>query len=82
MRDQNFDSITVSKLCATAGVSHMSFYRNYSIIHDIFKDLALVFSYEVIDAVGSPFRNGTSADLQKAVKTLAEKIAPIPSTLA
>ena len=55
---QEFDTITVSKLCEVAGVSRMSFYRNYSIIHDIFNELAVDLNLEIIDAVGSPFRNG------------------------
>jgi AcrR family transcriptional regulator len=59
LHTHSFDSISISKLCSVAGVSRMSFYRNYTIIYDIFHEFAVELNVEIINAVGSPFRNGT-----------------------
>ena len=59
LKNNRFKDITVSKLCLKAGVSRMSFYRNYSILDDIFKEIAIDLNVDIIKRSGSPFRNGT-----------------------
>jgi len=71
MRDYDFDNISISKLCNVAGVSRMSFYRNYEIMNDLLKEIAMDFNIDIINNVGSPFRDGT--DLNWYLKTF-EKI--------
>ena len=65
--NQDFNTISVSRLCKVAGVSRMSFYRNYTVIHDIFHELAVDLNLDIIKEVGSPFRNGT--DINWYIKT-------------
>ena len=70
----DFDSISISKLCDYAGVSRMSFYRNYSIIYDIFHEFAVELNTEIINNVGSPFRNGTDIHwYEKTFEMIASK---------
>lgn len=61
-REKEYKEITVSELCRTAGFSRMAFYRNYSVIDDIFHEIASDMNNMVIDAVGSPFRNNTTRE--------------------
>ncbi len=60
--EKDFQSITVSELCRTAGFSRMAFYRNYNVINDIFHELAMDLNNMIINAVGSPFRTNTTRD--------------------
>ena len=61
IRDRSYKDLTVSELCRKAGVSRMAFYRNYQVVNDLFREAAGDLNREILDAVGSPFRSGTSA---------------------
>ena len=61
MKEKDYRDVTVSELCRKAGVSRMTFYRNYDIINDLFRETAVDLNDEIISALGSPFRSGTTA---------------------
>ncbi len=61
-REKAYKEITVSELCRTAGFSRMAFYRNYTIIDDIFHELATDMNTMVVNTVGSPFRIKTTRE--------------------
>lgn len=62
MREKSYKDLSVSELCRKAGVSRMAFYRNYRVVNDLFEDAARDLNGEILRAVGSPFRAGTSND--------------------
>lgn len=51
--------ISVTELCKKAGVSRMAFYRNYQVMNDLFRELAVDLNNMIIDSIGSPFRSTT-----------------------
>ena len=62
MKEKSYKELSVSELCRKAGVSRMAFYRNYQVVNDLFQEAATDLNEEIIRAVGSPFRAGTSND--------------------
>ena len=62
MREKSYKDLSVTELCRKAGVSRMAFYRNYSIISDLFRETAVDLNGEIVHALGSPFRERTGKD--------------------
>ena len=62
LKNYDFEDISVSKLCNVAGVSRMSFYRNYKISNDILRDIAMDFNNDIVKNFGSPFKGNVSLD--------------------
>ena len=60
MREKSYKELSVSELCRKAGVSRMGFYRHYQVIDDLFRETARDLNGKILDALGSPFRKGTS----------------------
>lgn len=60
IRERPYRDLTVAELCRRAGVSRMAFYRNYQVVNDLFREAATDLNQEILRAVGSPFRAGTS----------------------
>lgn len=57
--ERSLQEISITALCKKAGVSRMAFYRNYSIIEDVFYEIASDLNHEVSVTIGSPFRTST-----------------------
>lgn len=67
IQDKSLSSISVSELCKKAGVSRMTFYRNYQSIEDIFvRHLSEIFdSYKADDAKAA--RSGIYCDREHII---------------
>lgn len=69
---RGFKSLSITELCNKAGVSRMAFYRNYSVINDVFNEIAYDLNNAVIEKIGSPFRVNTDRNWYlQAFKTIA-----------
>lgn len=62
---RDFKSLSITELCKKAGVSRMAFYRNYTVINDVFNEIAYDLNNDVISEIGSPFRVETSHEWYK-----------------
>lgn len=60
--EKPYDEITIIELCKKAGVSRMGFYGNFKTKHDIIKKIVLDINMELVDRIGSPFRNSTNGN--------------------
>ena len=63
MKQKPYDKITISELCIKAGVSRTAFYGNFKTKDDLLTLYVLNMNTEIINKIGSPFRNDTSLDL-------------------
>ncbi|MGN1062478.1 MAG: TetR/AcrR family transcriptional regulator [Candidatus Scatosoma sp.] len=52
-----YEEIKITALCKKAGVSRMAFYGNFSSKDDILKSVITDLQKELIERIGSPFRN-------------------------
>ncbi len=59
MKEKPFDKITITELCKKAGVSRMAFYKNYHDTEELLLDIFIDGNTEMIEEIGSPFRNTT-----------------------
>jgi len=55
MKEQEYKSITVTKICEKAGFSRMAFYANYSSKDDIMAEVIAALQDIIAKHVGSPF---------------------------
>ncbi len=62
MKQKPYDKITISELCIKAGVSRTAFYGNFKTKDDLLTLYVLNMNTELINKIGSPFRNDTSLD--------------------
>ena len=62
MKKKSFDRISITELCAKAGVSRMSFYRSFEGKTDILKKLAARISDDFIKRTGINYRNNPLKD--------------------
>lgn len=62
MKQKPYDKITISELCIKAGVSRTAFYGNFKTKDDLITLYVLNMNTELINKIGSPFRNDTSLD--------------------
>lgn len=62
---RDFKDLSITELCNKAGVSRMAFYRNYSVINDVFNEIAFDLNDAVIREIGSPFRAATTREWYK-----------------
>lgn len=62
MKQKPYDKITISELCIRAGVSRTAFYGNFKTKDDLLTLYVLNMNTELINKIGSPFRNDTSLD--------------------
>lgn len=62
MKQKPYDKITISELCTKAGVSRTAFYGNFKTKDDLLTLYVLNMNTELINKIGSPFRNDTSLD--------------------
>lgn len=60
--DKDYKEVAVTELCRKAGVSRMAFYRNYSIVSDVFFEIASDLNQDLIAVIGSPFRQKTTRE--------------------
>ena len=60
MKQKPYDKITISELCIKAGVSRTAFYGNFKTKDDLLTLYVLNMNTELINKIGSPFRNDTS----------------------
>lgn len=56
---KKFADISITELCAKAGVSRMAFYSNYDSKDDLFEQIVRSLNKDLVDAVGSPFEHST-----------------------
>lgn len=59
---RDFKELSITELCKKAGVSRMAFYRNYSVINDVFNEIAYDLNDDVVRQIGSPFRVETTRE--------------------
>ena len=62
MKQKPYNKITISELCIKAGVSRTAFYGNFKTKDDLLTLYVLNMNTELINKIGSPFRNDTSLD--------------------
>lgn len=62
MKNNDYNSITITALCKKAGVSRMAFYNNYKTLDNVIKSIVNNVNYEIVNAVGSPFRDEITED--------------------
>ena len=57
LKDDNIKDISISRLCAVAGVSRTAFYRNYQTIEDVLTDIIRNFALELAGKITSDIYN-------------------------
>lgn len=57
LKDEKIHNITISRLCAVAGVSRTAFYRNYKSIEDVLEDKIKDFGLEIASKISSDIYN-------------------------
>lgn len=57
-----YERITITQLCKKAGVSRMAFYGNFTSKDEILKSIITGLQRQLIDRVGSPFRQPVTKD--------------------
>lgn len=62
MKNNEYNSITITALCKKAGVSRMAFYNNYKTIDNVIKSIVNDVNDEIVNTLGSPFRDGITED--------------------
>ena len=55
LEKKSLQAISVSELCAKAGVSRMTFYARYKTKENLFEQIIRTLNKDFINAVGSPF---------------------------
>lgn len=78
---KDYDSITVTELCAKAGVSRMAFYGNFTSKDDIINKIVYDLQSEMLNRLGSPFRQEVTlkwyVDMFSFVKEKADVLHPL-----
>lgn len=74
--EKPYDKITIMELCQKAGVSRMGFYGNFKTKHDIIKKIVLDINMELVDKLGSPFRNSTDSNWYYKVMQFVKEKSP------
>ena len=75
MNKQTFSSITITALCKKAGVSRVAFYNNYNSKEDLLEKIVLEHIKQLIEKIGSPFREYTNADwYSKMLESVKEDV--------
>lgn len=74
--EKPYDKITIMELCQKAGVSRMGFYGNFKTKHDIIKKIVLDINLELVERIGSPFRNSTNSDWYYNVMLFVKEKSP------
>ena len=74
--EKPYDKITIMELCQKAGVSRMGFYGNFKTKHDIIKKIVLDINMELVERIGSPFRNSTNSDWYYNVMLFVKEKSP------
>ena len=78
IQEKSYKELSVTELCRKAGVSRMSFYRNYKVVNDLFNEAAVELNGEILRVVGSPFRRGTTnAWYEEAFRIIAQHRAEV-----
>lgn len=62
MDSAEYQSISITELCKTAGVSRMAFYNNYKTKDDIIFSVIRDANKEIFEAIGSPFTDNISIE--------------------
>ena len=53
MKNNDYNSITITELCKKAGVSRMAFYNNYKTLDNVIKSIVNNVNYEIVNTVQS-----------------------------
>ena len=53
MKNNDYNSITITALCKKAGVSRMAFYNNYKTLDNVIKSIVNNVNYEIVNTVQS-----------------------------
>ncbi|MGN1103913.1 MAG: TetR/AcrR family transcriptional regulator [Candidatus Coproplasma sp.] len=72
-----YDKITITELCAKAGVSRMAFYSNFDSKDEILKEIIMSLQDELVERYGSPFRSAPSYEWYIGLLTLAKEKSSI-----
>lgn len=78
MKEKDYQKISITDICKTAGVSRMAFYNNYQTKDNLLKESIVQSTKSIIEDIGSPFRLTTNIDWYKS---LFSKIRSFSSTL-
>lgn len=78
---KSFEDISITELCTKAGVSRTSFYHNFSSKSEVLMAIVSDFQSELMEVIGSPFRQKVTLEwfngLFKLVQKRADVLKPI-----
>ena len=67
LKDASLEEVSITEICARAGVSRMAFYRNYGSREDFIEDLAKTYYETVFEIFNSPFRGKEPKEFYRRV---------------
>lgn len=65
IKEKDYQKISITDICKTAGVSRMAFYNNYQTKDNLLKEIIIQSTNSIIQEIGSPFRLTTDVNWYK-----------------